>query len=929
MILGGMRMKIGPTSFTFPTQHKTNNTQGDHLLNNKFNNRINKSSGDILEKALNDEIKKKHELNVVFVDVNKRPGIKWKTWQRKQQTDADLKRMFRAGRDTGYAYVCGFNNLVELDFDWYWVYAQAIKDKKLSKRLNSRTISTPSGGMRCLFFSEEEVNGQPFKEKLKTEIHGSGSYVIVEGSVKNDSRQVKKYEVVNDDDILTDHKIVSDFKEFLDKIYSQYEFLQYPCIKNKLQGKVNELEGTVGHQQRLHIGNFCFQTGMPFEVAVEFCRIYRDFEENETKKQLESIRKKIQEGLKPPKCETLQKDFNWDKKQCGRCPRKKPNEQKTNNESTYRIDYNEFLKNPPSKDKVLQKPLFYEDGILGYSLNIGNMPEDITEGARNVKISGVLSSPSYIGESPLPFYLKSEDPRGVGKEEYIPHPHMSVDPVTDFQDENQYIRLVENIERGLSEHQITRKGNYELFNGGAVYSLPLLTSKIKDVPKIIEEYIKLENSIEYIVGSCWILGTYMFPIFNQFPYFIVRGEKGSGKGTFLDILYLTCWNTTKKLVATTTSPIFRIIEGQHPTLIIDEYHRMVKSQSSENAVVSILEAGIEANSVVYRTSEDSDRKPEAFGVFCPKALATRETVEAEDKAITLIMPKTGSLRYARRKNQINREPFFEDIKRYLPIWTLNKYQEIQKNYKEIEPQKELTGRDFSLWLPILSICKVAYPEKYEEVLKYAEDHSQKKHDENVENEDILIEGLYLMYLSEELQDASDKNNELLRVSLKSMSRETDLHWKSVQACIKNLRLQHKIQTVSEGKVYYLKKTRLIELFEDRGLELKEVNKPKIMDFKEDIESEEEELRDWDEMQRETLKKTINHPLDKQIISTIQKMEKNRETPTITSTSKSVLPFADEDEKIKKRIEVMIKIKKLSINEKGVLKVNPNPAPLYS
>jgi hypothetical protein len=883
---------------------------------NTYKNKADKLYYDVLEKALNDEIRRKHNLNTVFVDLNKRPGNKWKTWQSKEQTDDDLRRMFRSGRDKGYAYVCGFKNLVELDFDWFWVYTQAIKDKKLSKRLNTRTISTPNGGMRCLFFSEEEVKGQPFKEKLKTEIHGPGSYVIVEGDIKNDSGQVKKYEIVQDADILNDNLIVSDFKEFLDRLYSQYEFLQYPCIKSKLKSKVNELEGTIGHQQRLHIGNFCFQTGMPFEVAVDFCRIYRDFEEEETKKQLRSIQKKIQEGLKPPKCKSLQRDFNYDEGLCRGCPRKKIKETK-NPKSVY-IDYKDFLNNPPSKDKVITKPLFYEEGRLGYTLKIGENTLDSSDGPKNVTVIGVLSSPSYIGKAPLPFYLKNENPEENGKNEYIPHAHISIHPNADFHDEKQHTLLVENIKKGFEEHPITGKGNCELFEVGGIYPAPFLDSKIKEVPKKIKDYLKLENQIEYIVVSSWIIGTYMFPIFTQFPYFIIRGEKGSGKGTFLDILTLTCWNTTRKLVATTTSPIFRIIESQQPTMIIDEYHRMAKSQNAESAIVSILEAGIEANSVVYRTSEDSDRRPEAFGVFCPKALATRESVEAEDKAVTLIMPKTKSLTYAKRKNQMNTEPFFEDIKKYLPIWALQKYEKILKNYKEIEPQIGLTGRDFSLWLPILSICKVAYPESYEKVLKYAENHSRAKHNENVENEDVLVEGLYKMYLSDELQEVKSKNKKFLRVSLKSMSNETGLHWQSVQACIKNLRLQQKTQTNTEGKIYYLKENRLKELFKDRGFELTEVKSPKIIEFNED------EMKDWEEIQKDVLLKAKTHPLDRPVILTITEMQKLGKKTTVDAVAKEIAAFEDEEEKIKTRIGVMIKLQKISRNEKGILRVTLNP-----
>ncbi|MCE7700114.1 MAG: hypothetical protein K8E24_015240 [Methanobacterium paludis] len=157
----------------------------------------------------------------------------------------------------------------------------------------------------------------------------------------------------------------------------------------------------------------------------------------------------------------------------------------------------------------------------------------------------------------------------------------------------------------------------------------------KSIKEKFEYYLKLSHELEYVVAACFVLGTYLFPMFSYFGYLIITGEKGAGKGTCLDLLYRMCWNPTKKYISATEAVLFRTIQDQRPTLLIDEYHRAIKNESSGNAIISILESGYEKDGVVPRmeSGPDGTFKKMEYPVYCPKAIVTREPVEADDKGI--------------------------------------------------------------------------------------------------------------------------------------------------------------------------------------------------------------------------------------------------------------------------------------------------------
>ncbi len=103
---------------------------------------------EILQTALNDSERDKYNLCVIFVTKNKFPGIKeWQNFATDKQTTNDIKELFLKNKNnfTGYSYFTGISGLIEIDWDWSFAYHVALRELG-EERMNTRTLSTPSGG---------------------------------------------------------------------------------------------------------------------------------------------------------------------------------------------------------------------------------------------------------------------------------------------------------------------------------------------------------------------------------------------------------------------------------------------------------------------------------------------------------------------------------------------------------------------------------------------------------------------------------------------------------------------------------------------------------------------------------------------------------------------------------------------------------------
>ncbi len=86
-----------------------------------------------------------------------------------------------------------------------------------------------------------------------------------------------------------------------------------------------------------------------------------------------------------------------------------------------------------------------------------------------------------------------------------------------------------------------------------------------DIRNAILTHIDFSDNRTYDFVTCWIIGTYFFPVFSHYPYVHFTGPKGSGKSQCLHVLSTLCHNA--KIAGSMTLAVqFRIIGALQPAL---------------------------------------------------------------------------------------------------------------------------------------------------------------------------------------------------------------------------------------------------------------------------------------------------------------------------------------------------------------------------
>lgn len=271
----------------------------------------------LLNQALKDPHRQEHGLAVVFDTKDKHPNFKdWQLHAKEGQEESDIKELYNKRTDyTAYSYFTGIGGLIDIDFDWEWLYNEA--EKVFGDRLDTRTLRTPNGGYRVLFITGNPEDCLQYKNQPPhIEIHGKKTHhIIVYGQVLNEKGTMGNYEVVKDFQIRQDSKIIPDFIKFVNGVMEKCSFLQYHCIKSIL----NRKQVALNQEQRTNIGAFFVAEEIDMGLATEFFRCTDDFNPKTTRDHLVRLKNK---DFKHPTCEKLRKNFNWEKSDCIGCIRK-------------------------------------------------------------------------------------------------------------------------------------------------------------------------------------------------------------------------------------------------------------------------------------------------------------------------------------------------------------------------------------------------------------------------------------------------------------------------------------------------------------------------------------------------------------------------------------------------------------------------------
>ena len=190
--------------------------------------------------------------------------------------------------------------------------------------------------------------------------------------------------------------------------------------------------------------------------------------------------------------------------------------------------------------------------------------------------------------------IKTGQSLDIGDVTYIPHP-----PTLDLIRKRVVLFPSEPVEYGTQRQLLT------------------------DLRAFIHRWLDVDAFYEQL-ASYYVLFSWVYDAFETLPYLRAFGDYGTGKSRFLQAIGALCYRPMFVSGASTSSPIFRLIDLFRGTLIMDEAD--FANSDAESEMIKIVNVGYSRGGVVLRAEKDENSEsyyPSAKDVYGPKILATR------------------------------------------------------------------------------------------------------------------------------------------------------------------------------------------------------------------------------------------------------------------------------------------------------------------
>jgi hypothetical protein len=229
--------------------------------------------------------------------------------------------------------------------------------------------------------------------------------------------------------------------------------------------------------------------------------------------------------------------------------------------------------------------------------------------------------------------------------------------------------------------------------------------------EFIEQFVVLPSDSASVAIALFVLHSWAIDGAHATPYLVVASpERRTGKSRLLEVLRLlvrSAWHT----VSTTEAALFRKIQQDTPTLLLDEMDAIFGSNSERTEPLrAILNAGNRRGVSVTRVvGKGANMQAREFGVFCPKVLAGIDTGRLpdtiRDRAIVIPMKRRHEGEPVRRFRERIAGAEAEPLAAALRSWGAANHEDLY----EAEPDlpDALNDRAADAWEPLLAIADLA------------------------------------------------------------------------------------------------------------------------------------------------------------------------------------------------------------------------------
>ena len=249
---------------------------------------------------------------------------------------------------------------------------------------------------------------------------------------------------------------------------------------------------------------------------------------------------------------------------------------------------------------------------------------------------------------------------------------------------------ISDLDKWLGEEKTTEPNN--------LYELTYATTR---------KYLDFENENDYAYFVLWNIGTYLYELFDAYPYNDYTGTKRAGKSKSMEFQKLMCFNAMMSADCS-GSAMFRTIEGTGATILLDETEQM-KNKNNDNAqqIRTLLLQGFLKDQYAVRSEGKADVgfSPITYNLFSPKSLSHINSFDdvLEDRCIQQLMLRSTD------KDKLNSWPTSKDsnftkIRHFCYRLFLDYGHEISELQEQARSLLNVSGRELQVWTPIMTMA---------------------------------------------------------------------------------------------------------------------------------------------------------------------------------------------------------------------------------
>ena len=233
---------------------------------------------------------------------------------------------------------------------------------------------------------------------------------------------------------------------------------------------------------------------------------------------------------------------------------------------------------------------------------------------------------------------------------------------------------------------------------------------IEKVENVYATHVKLEEGLPLVL-SLWNLHTLMFQKFLITCYLWIHSPvRQCGKTTLCKILHDLSANA-HFTVGISKAALYRIIEAQEPTLIMDEAEGVM----NDREMLALINAGYSrATGTVIRAYKDGLR---SYRVFCPKIIASIQPVPHTivDRSIKIELQRLLETDRVIPLHEDD-ESLGKDLLPEMHEWVCSHRDEIARTYRSRDLHiGSLYARQADIWRPLFAIAQVICPARLGEL----------------------------------------------------------------------------------------------------------------------------------------------------------------------------------------------------------------------